>query len=104
MLIALLFKVLFPKNKASTATIMIGVSWIWGFALALPPLFGFGSYAVEANGLGCAPTWNDPKDFDYNIMLFSVGFFLPLSIIIITNIDLFHIIHKVGLLYTVKKI
>ena len=74
----------------------MALSWGWSLCLALPPLFGFGSYGIESNGMGCAPTWKDPKDFNYNIFLFVVGFFFPLSIIIFTSINVLVIVHSVS--------
>jgi hypothetical protein len=85
----------FPKDKPFVATILIVTSWIWSFLLAVPPLFGFGAFSVEDGGMGCAPSWKYPEDFTYNMVIFIVGFFLPLSIIVITSADLYYLIHKV---------
>ena len=85
----------FPKDEPFVATILIATSWIWSFLLAVPPLFGFGAFGVEDCGMGCTPSWKDPEDINYNMALFIVGFFLPLSIIVITSADLYYLIHKV---------
>ena len=79
----------FPKDDPFAA------SWVWSFLLAIPPLLGFGAFSVEENGMGCAPSWKAPEDFDYNIALLRVGFFLPLSIITLTSADIYFLIHKV---------
>jgi hypothetical protein len=100
---SLFFQETFPKDNKSVAKLMIFTSWVWSFVLALPPLLGFGAFGVKDNGMGCAPTWKDPNDFDYNIAIFGVGFFLPLFIIIITNTDLYYLIHKVGIIFPFEK-
>ena len=87
---------MFPKEEQLTAVLFIGISWFWSFALALPPLFWFGSFGVEDKGMGCSPSWRDSEALSYNLFLFGVGFFVPLTIIIVTNIDLFYLIHQVG--------
>jgi hypothetical protein len=47
---SLFFQETFPKDKKSVAKLMIFTSWVWSFVLALPPLLGFGAFAVEDNG------------------------------------------------------
>ena len=32
-----------------------------------------------ANNASCGPTWDRPNDFGYNLFIFSIGFFLPVS-------------------------
>ena len=73
---------------------MITFSWVWSIFLSLPPLLGWGSYRPEKNGMSCAPSWSHPDDAPYNIFLFSLGFFLPLIIIIITSLSVIITINK----------
>ena len=63
--------------------------------MALPPFLGWGTFSIEDNGMSCAPTWKQPKDFPYNIYLFTAGFFFPLFIIIMTGIRILFIVQKV---------
>jgi hypothetical protein len=37
--------------------------------------------------LSCAPSWLNPSDFSYNVFLFTCGFFLPLTIIVLTSVS-----------------
>ena len=46
--------------------------------------------------MSCAPSWKTKDDFSYNIFLFTIGFFLPLFILMITGIKIVNIIRKVG--------
>ena len=64
--------------------------------MALPPFLGWGTFSIEDNGMSCAPTWKQPKDFPYNIYLFTAGFFFPLFIIIMTGIRILFIVQKVS--------
>ena len=43
----------------------------------------------------CAPAWRQQRDLSYNLSLFSVGFFIPLSIIICTSTAVILILKKV---------
>ena len=45
--------------------------------------------------MSCAPSWKHPDDLSYNLFLFTVGFFLPLSIILGTGVKILVIIKKV---------
>ena len=56
----------------------------------VPPRFD-----IEENGMSCAPSWKHPDDLSYNLFLFTVGFFLPLSIILGTGVKILVIIKKV---------
>ena len=53
-------------------------------------------FAIEENGMSCAPSWKTNDDFSYNMFLFTVGFFLPLSILIITGLTIVKTIKKVS--------
>ena len=52
-------------------------------------------FDIEENGMSCAPAWKHPDDLSYNLFLFTVGFFLPLSIILGTGVKILVIIKKV---------
>ena len=36
--------------------------------------------------MSCAPSWIHPEDVSYNVFLFTLGFFIPFTIIIITSL------------------
>merc|ERR1739838_532440 len=61
----------FARHSRKVAIILIILSWLWSFLMALPPIVGWGAYSIEDNGMSCAPTWKDPEDFQYNIYLFT---------------------------------
>ena len=73
---------------------MVTFCWMWSISLSLPPLTGWGSYRPEKNGMSCAPSWSEAQDTTYNIFLFSLGFFLPLLIIIISSFSVISIIKE----------
>ena len=68
--------------------------WFWSFALSLPPIFGWGSFRPESNGMSCAPSWRNHSDIPYNIFLFSLGFFLPLAMIILSSLSVIFILRR----------
>ncbi|XP_023346171.1 blue-sensitive opsin, partial [Eurytemora carolleeae] len=84
------------------------LSWVWGVALALPPLLGWGKYVPESNGMSCAPSWTDPQYNSYNYYLFIGGFIIHLLIILYTSCSAIlkirkvriHCIHLLIILYT----
>ena len=45
------------SGMKTSVNAMILFSWMWGLILALPPLFGWGSYKPEVSGMSCAPSW-----------------------------------------------
>ena len=45
--------------------------------------------------MSCAPSWKSKDDFPYNMFLFTIGFFLPLFVIMITGLKIVQIIKKV---------
>ena len=98
----IIFKKYVPINKryiwaqscSPRAIPMMTFSWVWSIFLSLPPLFGWGSYRPEKNGMSCAPSWSQPDDVSYNIFLFTFGFFLPLIIIIVSSFSVIITINK----------
>lgn len=44
----------------------------------------------------CAPSWKKPEDAGYNLYLFSLGFFLPMGIIIVSSVSILLTIKKVS--------
>ena len=77
----------FLPNSTTLVSLMVTSCWMWSISLSLPPLTGWGAYRPEQNGMSCAPSWSDTQDTTYNIFLFSMGFFLPLIIIIFTSLS-----------------
>ena len=65
---------------------MISLAWSWSLLLSLPPLLGWGHFRPEPSGQSCAPSWTREEDRDYNIFLFTFGFFLPLAVIIVSSL------------------
>ena len=74
--------------------VMMAVSLVWSLTMSLPPLLGWGRYVIENNGMSCAPAWEEPPDFGYNITLFVLGFFFPLAIIITSGVKILFLIRK----------
>ena len=72
----------------------VKLSLVWSLTMSLPPLLGWGRYVIENNGMSCAPAWEEPPDFGYNITLFVLGFFFPLAIIITTGVKILFLIRK----------
>ena len=65
---------------------MILVSWSWSLLLSVPPLLGWGHFTPEESGQSCAPDWRRREDKPYNLFLFTFGFFLPLTVIVISSL------------------
>jgi len=76
----------FKHHSRKFAIFLIISSWTLSFLVAIPPLFGWGRFVIEENGMSCAPSWKHPQDFSYNLFLFIVGFFCPLAVISVTGI------------------
>lgn len=68
--------------------VMITYSLAMSTMLSSPPLLGWGHFAPEENGMSCAPSWTKPEDAGYNLYLFSLGFFLPMGIIIVSSVSI----------------
>ena len=44
--------------------------------------------------MSCAPAWQDQQDFGYNITLFVLGFFCPLTVILLTGVRILYLVRK----------
>ncbi|KAH0628815.1 hypothetical protein JD844_010378 [Phrynosoma platyrhinos] len=62
------------------------ITWIFGLAAALPPLFGWSRYIPEGLQCSCGPDWyttnNKWNNESYVLFLFSFCFGVPLSVIV----------------------
>ena len=74
--------------------LMILFSWSYSLALSLPPLVGWGRFTPEVSGQSCAPDWREAEDVPYNVLLFTAGFFLPLSVIVVTSLTVARILRQ----------
>ena len=72
---------------------MLG-SLIYSLALAVPPLVGWGRFTPEVSGQSCAPDWREAEDVPYNVFLFTAGFFLPLSVIMVSSLTVARILRQ----------
>ena len=77
-----------------TVPMMILFSWSYSLALSLPPLVGWGRFTPEVSGQSCAPDWREAEDVPYNVLLFTAGFFLPLSVILVTSLTVARILRQ----------
>ena len=104
------------NNKKRVVIVMITYSLTISTLLSSPPLFGWGNFAPEENGMrqvfqvkkeetgksyftkfcSCAPSWKKPEDASYNLYLFSLGFFLPMGIIIVSSVSILSTLNKVS--------
>ena len=73
---------------------MILGSLIYSLALAVPPLVGWGRFTPEVSGQSCAPDWREAEDVPYNVFLFTAGFFLPLSVIMVSSLTVARILRQ----------
>ena len=46
--------------------------------------------------ISCAPAWREREDVSYNLFLFTVGFFVPLTVIISASVAVMVKLRKVG--------
>jgi len=82
------------NDKRRVTILMRLFSLTISLVLALPPLFGWGHFMPEENGMSCAPSWKSPEDSGYNIFLFTIGFFAPVFLILFTSVSILTTIHK----------
>jgi len=67
---------------------LLVMSWAWALILSCPPLLGWGHYVREpGTNISCSPAWSSDsaEDRSYNLYLFSLGFFLPLALLLSTS-------------------
>ena len=77
----------FQEGVSDAGSIQVIVAvWIYALMLSIPPLLGWGRYAPEISGLGCAPDWHSEySDRFYVLWILIFGFFIPTTIIIISS-------------------
>jgi hypothetical protein len=65
---------------------LLASAWIYGFVSMSPPLLGWSRFMPGSAGISCCPDWesNDIEALTYNIGLVILGFFLPMTIILIS--------------------
>lgn len=73
----------FATIKASKLVLLS--IWTLAFMIAGPPLFGWSEYVPESSGLSCAPAWEDPGQAAYAWYIIVVGFFFPLTVILVSS-------------------
>lgn len=61
---------------------LISMAWIYGGLCMLPPLLGWNRFVLNASKVSCCPDWSGKSvtDTTYNILLVTMGFFIPLSV------------------------
>lgn len=64
---------------------MIIFTWLYGVTAMFPPLVGWNEFVPGTSGISCCPNWlpETKSGTAYNVLLVFVGFFLPLSIIVV---------------------
>ena len=77
-----------------TVPLMIIFCWSYSLLLSAPPLLGWGRFTPEVSGQSCAPDWREAEDVPYNVFLFTAGFFLPLSVIIVSSLTVASILRQ----------
>ncbi|CAF1548176.1 unnamed protein product [Rotaria sp. Silwood1] len=89
-----LFSTSFIKIKY--AYIIILCIYLLALFWTLLPLIGWSSYDYEGVGASCSIKWEDRSlnVVSYNITIFLFVFLIPVIIIIITNIRVFHVIRE----------
>ncbi|XP_031563535.1 rhodopsin-like [Actinia tenebrosa] len=67
-------------------TLALSGAWIYGILSMSPPLLGWSRFVPGSAGISCGPEWgsNTFEALTYNIALLIVGFFLPMTIILIS--------------------
>ena len=82
------------KNRSFgtyAAKLIVISCYAYSFIFALAPQFGWSRFVVEPLGTSCGPNWmgNDSRDVSYNITIFVMCFFLPLTMILYSYIMIF---------------
>lgn len=62
------------------AKIYIAISWVFSFAVVMPPIFGWGKYTYESGQIQCSLEWPSQNDRDrsYGMFFFILTFCIPL--------------------------
>ena len=86
------FFVVKNESVGTYAAKLIVIScYAYSFIFALAPHFGWSRFVVEPVGTSCGPNWmgNDSRDVSYNITIFVMCFFVPLTMILYSYIMIF---------------
>ncbi|UJR29204.1 hypothetical protein I4U23_010418 [Adineta vaga] len=81
-------------ERHSSLTVI--VCWCCGLIFAVPPLFHLNEYIPEGVGFHCGLNWFDrsTKSRLYFALTFSFVYFIPLLILFIVNIYVYHVIRR----------
>jgi hypothetical protein len=76
--------------------IYVIICWLFAFIFALPPLFNWNKYIPEGLGFHCGLNWFDQTINSrlYLILSFLFVYFIPLIVLSIVNIYVYHVIHS----------
>lgn len=82
-----------PRYKFSrkVSSCIIVASWVFGVITMLPPLLGWTRFVPGVAGVSCGPDWTDlsTSGVTYSVLLVSVGFFVPLTVISVSYFKIF---------------
>lgn len=70
------------------------VTWLYAFALAVPPLLGWGDYITDGYKISCCFDYlsRNPENRSFIFYLFTGGFGVPLAIILVSYTKIFIVI------------
>nr|QYF06624.1 rhabdomeric opsin [Paramacrobiotus areolatus] len=74
----------------SRAGLLIGVIWLYGFILVMPPLCGWSDYMLEGHQTSCTFDFisRRPVNVSYTVWLFVMGLFIPVSVIAVCYVSI----------------
>ncbi|XP_015593931.1 parapinopsin [Cephus cinctus] len=82
------------------AVIIAWFVWVYAVSLSLPPVFGWGSYGLEAANVSCSVSWEihdvSTKTDSYIAFLFVFGLIMPVLIIGTCYVGIIRTLRKVG--------
>ena len=81
-------------NNYKKSIFLIIISIFIGLFWALGPLFGWSEYSLEGAMITCSVEWNKRTTpiMSYNISILIFVFFLPISVLIYTNLMIIQIV------------
>ncbi|XP_041946137.1 parapinopsin-like [Alosa sapidissima] len=74
------------KFQGWHAVVGVVISWLWSLIWNTPPLFGWGSYALEGVKTSCGPDWQSrqPGNVSYILCYFLLCFAVPFTLIVLS--------------------